>query len=87
MVFKGLGFTLLTILMLLEWRLTWHDKDYHSPLGPDSSLCMSYASHQGCNFKWRTPVKIAGNKQNLKRFLYSKPDFDGFHKILAVFDR
>ena len=38
------------------------------------------------NFKWRTPVKIAGNNQNLKRFLYFKPDFDGLGKILAVFD-
>ena len=41
---------------------------------------------QGGNFKWRTPVKIAGNNQNLKRFMYSKPDFDGLSKILAVFE-
>ena len=47
----------------------------------DMSLC----------WKWdyknvRTPVKIADNNQNVKRFLYSKPDFDGLAKILAVFD-
>ena len=41
---------------------------------------------QGRNFKWRTPIKIVGNYQNLKGFLYYKPDFDGFSKILAVFD-
>ena len=41
-----------------------------------------YASqNQGRNFKWRTPVKIASNNQNLKGFLYSKPDFDGLDKI------
>ena len=41
---------------------------------------------QGWNFKLRTLVKIAGNNQNLKHFLYSKPDFDGLRKILSVFD-
>ena len=33
-----------------------------------------------------TRRNFACNKQNLKRFLYSKPDFDGLGKILAVFD-
>ena len=46
----------------------------------------SLFTRQGWNFKWRTLVKIAGNNQNLKRFLYSKPDFDCRGKILAVFD-
>ena len=41
---------------------------------------------QGWNFKWWTPVKIVGNNENLKHFLYSKLDFDGLPKILAVFD-
>ena len=45
-----------------------------------------FTGYKGWNFKWKTPVKIAGNNQNLKHFLYSKPDFDGFGKILAVFD-
>ena len=33
-----------------------------------------------------TPVKIPDNYQNLKDFLYSKPDFDSFSQILVVFD-
>ena len=45
-----------------------------------------YVRGGGRNFKWRTPVKIAGNSQNLKRFVYSKLDFDGLPKFLAVFD-
>ena len=47
---------------------------------------LSNDNNQGRNFKWQTPIKIVGNNQNLKGFLYSKPDFDGLHKILAVFD-
>ena len=41
---------------------------------------------QGWNFKWQTLVKIAGNNQNLKPFLYSKLYFYGLDKILAIFD-
>ena len=51
------------------------------------NLCFSMGGIQGWNFKWRTLIKIAGNNQNLKKFMYSKLDFDGFCKILAVFDR
>ena len=40
----------------------------------------------GRNFRWRTPVKMADNNQNLKGFLYSKLNFDGLCKILVVFD-
>ena len=36
---------------------------------------------EGWNFKWWTPGNFARNNQNLKRFLYSKPDFDGLGKI------
>ena len=45
-----------------------------------------FTHNQDWNFKWLTPVKIAGNNKNMKRFLYSKPYFDGLRKILAVFD-
>ena len=62
------------MLMLVNWRE-----------GSDIAWVNIYP-RQGWNFKWRTPVKIASNLQNLKRFLYSKPYFDGLCKISAVFD-
>ena len=38
---------------------------------------------KGRNFKWWTPIKITGNNQNLKRFLYSKPYFNDLYKIFT----
>ena len=41
----------------------------------------------GWNFKCPTSLKIADYNQNLKLFLHSQPNFDGFPEMLAVFDR
>lgn len=49
-------------------------------------MLLTLARRAGLEFQMTDTRQNFHNHQNLKSFEYSKPDFDGFSKILVVFD-